>query len=62
MVLKAQIRGYDIGRVFMDMGSGINLIYVRTLKAMNITGMVEANRLLFLRDSTRKRKSSARKN
>jgi hypothetical protein len=27
MVLKAQIGGYDIGRVFMDAGSGINLIY-----------------------------------
>jgi hypothetical protein len=37
MVLKAQIEGYDIGRVFMDAGSGINLIYVRTLKAMNIS-------------------------
>jgi hypothetical protein len=37
MVLKAQIRGYDIGRVFMDGGSGINLIYARTLKAMNIS-------------------------
>jgi hypothetical protein len=36
MVLKAQIGGYDIGRVFMDEGSGINLIYVRTLKAMSI--------------------------
>jgi hypothetical protein len=36
MVLKAQIGGYDIGRVFMDAGSGINLIYARTLKAMNI--------------------------
>jgi hypothetical protein len=36
MVLKAQIGGYDIGRVFIDAGSGINLIYVRTLKAMNI--------------------------
>jgi hypothetical protein len=36
MVLKAQIRGYDIGRVFMDAGSGINLIYARTLKAMSI--------------------------
>jgi hypothetical protein len=34
MVLKAQIGGYDIGRVFMDAGSGINLIYARTLKAM----------------------------
>jgi hypothetical protein len=37
MVLKAQIGGYDIGRVFMDAGSGINLIYARTLKEMNIS-------------------------
>jgi hypothetical protein len=37
MVLKAQIGGYDIGRVFMDVGSGINLIYARTLRAMNIS-------------------------
>jgi hypothetical protein len=37
MVLKAQIGGYDIGRVFMDVGSGINLIYTTTLKAMNIS-------------------------
>jgi hypothetical protein len=37
IVLKAQIGGYDIGRVFMDAGSGINLIYARTLKAMNIS-------------------------
>jgi hypothetical protein len=37
MVLKVQIGGYDIGRVFMDAGSGINLIDARTLKAMNIS-------------------------
>jgi hypothetical protein len=37
IVLKAQIGGYDIGRVFMDAGSGINLIYARTLKAMCIS-------------------------
>jgi hypothetical protein len=37
MVLKAQIRGYDIGRVFMDADCGINLIYMRILKAMNIS-------------------------
>jgi hypothetical protein len=37
MVLKAQIGGYDIGRVFMDAGSGINLIYAKTLKAMCIS-------------------------
>jgi hypothetical protein len=37
MVLKAQIGGYDVGRVFIDAGSGINLIYARTLKAMSIS-------------------------
>jgi hypothetical protein len=37
MVLKAKIGGYDVGRVFMDAGSGINHIYARTLKAMNIS-------------------------
>jgi hypothetical protein len=36
MVLKAQIGGYVVRRVFMDAGSGINLIYARTLKAMSI--------------------------
>jgi hypothetical protein len=36
MVLNAQIGGYDVGRVFMDAGSGINFIYARTLKAMCI--------------------------
>jgi hypothetical protein len=37
MVSKALIGGYDIGRVFMDTGSSINLIYVRILKAMSIS-------------------------
>jgi hypothetical protein len=37
MVLKAQIGGYDTGRVFMDAGSSINLIYARTLRAMCIS-------------------------
>jgi hypothetical protein len=37
MVLKAQIGGYDIGRVFMDARSGINLVYARTLRAMSIS-------------------------
>jgi hypothetical protein len=37
MVLKAQIGGYDIRRVFMDAGSGINLIYARTLEVMSIS-------------------------
>jgi hypothetical protein len=37
MVLKAQIGGYDVGGVFMDVGSDINLIYARILKAMCIS-------------------------
>jgi hypothetical protein len=37
LVLKAQIGGYDIDRVFMDAGSGINLIYAKTLRAMHIS-------------------------
>jgi hypothetical protein len=37
MVLKVQIGGYNVGRVFMDAESGINLIYTRTLKAMCIS-------------------------
>jgi hypothetical protein len=37
LVLKAQIGGYDIERVFMDAGSGINLIYTKTLWAMHIS-------------------------
>jgi hypothetical protein len=36
LVLKAQIGTYDIDRVFMDVGSGINLIYAKTLRAMHI--------------------------
>jgi hypothetical protein len=31
LVLKAQIGTYNVDRVFMDVGSGINLIYVKTL-------------------------------
>jgi hypothetical protein len=37
LVLKAQIGTYDIDRVFMDAGSGINLIYAKTLRAMCIS-------------------------
>jgi hypothetical protein len=37
LVLKAQIEGYDVERVFMDAGSGINLIYAKTLRAMHIS-------------------------
>jgi hypothetical protein len=31
LVLEAQIGGYDVERIFMDAGSGINLIYAKTL-------------------------------
>jgi hypothetical protein len=37
LVLKAQIGRYDIERVFMDAGSGINLIFAKTLRAMRIS-------------------------
>jgi hypothetical protein len=37
LVLKVQIGGYDIERVFMDAGSSINLIYAKTLRAMRIS-------------------------
>jgi hypothetical protein len=37
LVLKAQIGGYNMERVFMDAGSGINLIYAKTLRAMHIS-------------------------
>jgi hypothetical protein len=37
LVLKAQIGGYDVERVFMDAGSRINLIYTKTLWAMRIS-------------------------
>jgi hypothetical protein len=37
LILKAQIGGYDIDRVFMDAGSGINLIYAKTLRAMHLS-------------------------
>jgi hypothetical protein len=37
LVLKAQIEGYYVERVFMDAGSGINLIYAKTLRAMRIS-------------------------
>jgi hypothetical protein len=37
LVLKVQIGGYDVERVFMDAGSGINLIYAKTLRAMHIS-------------------------
>jgi hypothetical protein len=32
LVLKAQIDTYDVDRIFMDVGSGINLIYAKRLE------------------------------
>jgi hypothetical protein len=37
LVLKAQIGAYDVNRIFMDVGSRINLIYAKTLRAMHIS-------------------------
>jgi hypothetical protein len=37
LVLKAQIGGYDVERVFMDAGSRINLIYAKMLRVMRIS-------------------------
>ncbi len=36
LVLEAQIGGFDMSHVFMDGGSGINLIFASTLRAMRI--------------------------
>jgi hypothetical protein len=37
LILKAQIGTYDVDRVFMDIGGGINLIYAKTPQAMHIS-------------------------
>jgi hypothetical protein len=37
LVFKAQIGTYDVDRIFMDVGNGINLIYAKTLRAMHIS-------------------------
>jgi hypothetical protein len=36
-VLDAQIGGFDMSKVFMDRGSGINIIFADTLEKMNIS-------------------------
>jgi hypothetical protein len=55
LVLKAQIGGYDIERVFMDARSGINLIYAKnTSSNAHINGVPETNRPLFPWNRTRK--------
>jgi hypothetical protein len=37
LVVNTQIGGYEMNRVFMDAGSGINRMYADTLRAMNIS-------------------------
>jgi hypothetical protein len=42
LVVEAQIGGYDLARVFMAGGSGINIIYMETLKVMGVpTGKLQ---------------------
>src|SRR3954469_19831950 len=40
LVLEARIGNYDMSRVFMDGGSGINIIFTRTLEEMLIQSSV----------------------
>ena len=37
LVLEVQIGGYNLKKVFVDAGSGLNIIYADTLRAMNIS-------------------------
>ncbi|KAK1661583.1 hypothetical protein QYE76_049742 [Lolium multiflorum] len=37
LVLEAQIGGYNMSKVFMDGGSGLNLLFANTMKAMGLT-------------------------
>ena len=37
LVLEAQIGGYNMSKVFMDGGSGLNLLFASTMKAMGLT-------------------------
>jgi hypothetical protein len=37
LVVDAQIGGFHCSKVFLDAGSAINLIYAKTLRAMNIS-------------------------
>ena len=36
LVVEAKIGGYNMGKIFMDGGSGLNLLFSSTLRAMNI--------------------------
>jgi hypothetical protein len=53
LVLKAQIGGHDVERVFMDAGSGINLIYIKTLRAMHISLDYATQRFWILKQSNK---------
>jgi hypothetical protein len=37
LVLEAQIGGFNMSKVFMDGGSGLNLLFASTMKAMGMT-------------------------
>jgi hypothetical protein len=37
LVVEAQVGGYNMRKVFMDGGSGLNLIFANTVKNMGIT-------------------------
>ena len=37
LVLEAQIGGYNMSKVFMDGGSGLNLLFANTMRAMGLT-------------------------
>ena len=46
--VEAQIGGFDLARVFMDGGSGINIIYMETLKVMGVpTGKLQRSQNAF---------------
>jgi hypothetical protein len=56
LVLKAQIGTYNVDRIFMDIGSGINLIYAKNPAGnAHFIRVPEANRLLLSRNSPRER-------
>ena len=37
LVLEAQIGGYNMSKVFMDGGSGLNLLFASTMKAVGLS-------------------------
>jgi hypothetical protein len=43
LVLKSQTGTYDVDRVFMDAGSGINLIYTNSMSNTHFIRVPEAN-------------------